>query len=386
MRAEPSKEWNCTEAESLGAKPRRPEAAGAAHSEGITGADAAQPTENPAAQHENQERPLITFALLAYNHERFVREAVEGAFSQTYSPLEIILSDDCSSDRTFEVMQKMAAAYVGPHRIVLNRNAQNLGIGPHVNRIVDLSDGQLIVGAAGDDISLPHRTERVYESWITSGGKACSIYSAFLDIDEAGKCGGRRGQPPPPNWRNLEKITARHVWISGCSHAWQKRVFEVFGPLNSNVMAEDACIGFRACALGGVQFIDEPLVKYRSHGGSTSRYLDDVFDPDKMKARYARHWMMTASIFEQYLTDLRNPVFQGSYSKSEIDAARFVAASELTDCLRQARFIVGNRNERLKLIRSGVQSRVPITKLLWWTAKTLVPGVEQWHLRQISGH
>ena len=59
------------------------------------------------------ERPLVTFALFAYNQEQFIREAVEGAFAQTYEPLEIILSDDCSTDRTFEIMQEMASACEG---------------------------------------------------------------------------------------------------------------------------------------------------------------------------------------------------------------------------------------------------------------------------------
>jgi glycosyltransferase involved in cell wall biosynthesis len=59
------------------------------------------------------DRPLVTFALFTYNRERYIREAVEGAFSQTYSPLEIILSDDCSSDSTFEIIREMAGAYVG---------------------------------------------------------------------------------------------------------------------------------------------------------------------------------------------------------------------------------------------------------------------------------
>ena len=58
-----------------------------------------------------EERPLVTFALFAYNQERYIREAVEGAFAQTYEPLEIILSDDCSTDRTFEIMQEMVANY-----------------------------------------------------------------------------------------------------------------------------------------------------------------------------------------------------------------------------------------------------------------------------------
>src|SRR5712672_4304281 len=104
-------------------------------------------------------KPLLTFALAALNQERFIREAVEAAFAQTYSPLEIILSDDCSEDRTFEIMCEMAKAYRGPHRIVLNRNPVRRSIGGHINRIMEVSQGELILAAAGDDISLPRRTQ-----------------------------------------------------------------------------------------------------------------------------------------------------------------------------------------------------------------------------------
>ena len=72
------------------------------------------------------DQPMVTFALFAYNQEKYIREAVKGAFSQTYEPLEIILSDDCSSDRTFEIMQEMAKAYQGPHRVVARTNRKNL--------------------------------------------------------------------------------------------------------------------------------------------------------------------------------------------------------------------------------------------------------------------
>lgn len=63
---------------------------------------------------------LISFVLIAYNQERFIREAVEGAFSQTYSPLEIILSDDASSDRwNLPIAEKLAGSVLslpmGPH-------------------------------------------------------------------------------------------------------------------------------------------------------------------------------------------------------------------------------------------------------------------------------
>ena len=70
----------------------------------------------------DRERPLVTLALFAYNQEDYVDEAIMAAFAQTYQPLEIILSDDYSSDRTFEVMQEMAREYQGPHEVFVQCN------------------------------------------------------------------------------------------------------------------------------------------------------------------------------------------------------------------------------------------------------------------------
>ena len=109
-----------------------------------------------------EEKPLLTYCLVTYNQEKYVRESVLSAFAQTYSPLEIVLSDDCSTDRTFEIMRELAAGYRGPHRIILNRNERNLGLGMHASKVWgELSSGRWLIGAAGDDISLPERAEAV---------------------------------------------------------------------------------------------------------------------------------------------------------------------------------------------------------------------------------
>ena len=131
------------------------------------------------------ERPLVTFYVMAYNQERFVREAVEGALAQTYSPLEVLLSDDCSTDRTFEIMQEAVKGYAGPHTIVLNRSTRNLGVSAHLNTIVDLAHGELLVAADGDDVSLPHRTDRCVEVWLEAG-KPAAIASSATGIDAEG--------------------------------------------------------------------------------------------------------------------------------------------------------------------------------------------------------
>jgi len=78
--------------------------------------------------------------------------------------LEIILSDDASTDRTFDIMKEMAAVYHAPHTIILNRNPRNLGLCGHVNKIFyEIATGAWLVAAAGDDISLPERCQHVAE-------------------------------------------------------------------------------------------------------------------------------------------------------------------------------------------------------------------------------
>jgi glycosyltransferase involved in cell wall biosynthesis len=214
-----------------------------------------------------QEKPLITFALFAYNQERFIREAVEGALSQTYSPLEIILSDDCSSDGTFEIMHNLAAGYYGQqqNKIILNQNETNLGIGAHINRVMELANGELIVVAAGDDISLPHRTAEIYKSWINSDKKAFSLYSEFEMIDACGNVINGHIKNQFPQERPLlffsKTLTSS---VSGCTHAWHRKVFDFFGPL-PNIICEDLAIPPRSMLLGRIVCIENSLVKYRIH-------------------------------------------------------------------------------------------------------------------------
>jgi len=241
--------------------------------------------------HEN--RPLVTFALFAYNQEQFIAEAVQGAFSQTYSPLEIILSDDCSTDKTFEIMQVMAARYQGSHTIVLNHNKTNLGLIRHINRVMEMVKGELIVGAAGDDVSLPHRTERIYAEYIASRYQVCSLFSNAIWIDENGNSLGLlRRRPVSESQLSPYQYAARKdpALVHGCSHAWHRKVFDVFGPLSSDVGAEDLVIPFRSALLGGICYLDAPLVLYRQH---TMRYGIG-------KSKYS---------LKRYLTSFQNTIF-----------------------------------------------------------------------------
>lgn len=211
----------------------------------------------------------VSFILLAYNQERFIREAVEGAFAQTYSPLEIILSDDCSSDLTFAVMQEMAAAYKGPHAIRLNRNETNLGLIEHFNRAYRLSSGALIVGAAGDDVSLPQRVQRIADEW-----RRCRhpdkmvFYSCVQRMTQTGIA-----YPQEGDWfghrQSADPVELLSEWggfVIGATLAATRGIFEKFGALEKGLSCDDVPLLWRGALCGHLHFIDEALVRWRIGG------------------------------------------------------------------------------------------------------------------------
>lgn len=216
------------------------------------------------------ERPLVTFALFAYNQEKYIREAVEGAFSQTYEPLEIILSDDCSSDRTFEIMQEMAAAYEGSHKVIVRRNAFNIGTALHVQSAYDESFGKLFVVAAGDDISMPHRVTALVETWIAAGYPEGAIHSgreAFKDSENASWL-------PPVRNRYSDHVLegfAQGYWLPAAAPtcAYTRGVFENFGPLMGGSVIEDLPLNMRVALIGKFIGCDLPLVRQRLHDNNT---------------------------------------------------------------------------------------------------------------------
>lgn len=214
---------------------------------------------------EVREKPLISFVLVAYNQEKYIREAVEGAFSQTYSPLEIILSDDCSTDRTFEIIKEMAEQYHGPHQIKLNHNSRNLGIGSHLNTVFEMCRGEFIVLAAGDDISVGHRTEALWQEWENSGRLAHLVYSHMYLIDKGGSLKGK-WQPGSIHHTSVEQsLKLGSCSVFGCTVGFSRELIHKFGPLRSDVVHEDTIIPFRSLLLGSISYINDCLVYYRRH-------------------------------------------------------------------------------------------------------------------------
>ena len=280
------------------------------------------------------DRPLISFCVLAYNQERFIREAVEAALAQSYEPLEVILSDDCSSDRTFAIMKEVASSYQGPHKAILNGNPRNSGVGVHVNRTVELSAGPLVVLAAGDDVSLPDRVQCLCDEWLRLKKLPTSIYSDYEAIDGDGRMieedferypfSGSRSAGLGDIRRFLRGNHPASRFL-GATHAFSRELFNVFGPLNTDVSFEDKVIGFRSLLHGSFAYVPRKLVRYRMHDNNlcgrnvssrASRY-ERVRQKIAIAAAKNHHW---TPVLNNYRADLNRFASRGGLTRDECAA------------------------------------------------------------------
>jgi glycosyltransferase involved in cell wall biosynthesis len=218
----------------------------------------------------------VTFALFAYNQEKYIREAIEGAFAQTYDSLEIILSDDYSSDRTFEIIQEMAAAYRGPHEVRVNRTTKNLGLSSHVNEVMPITNGEFIVIAAGDDISLPQRATITVEIFNRFPSAASILFSGVLINEKGEETGYRRVLNTNSDTKlfSLKDFTNGKVPLFGAARSFKREVYNFFGPLNINCPTEDSPFQLRSAMLGGIVCSSKVMIKYRKHGENLSKLSD----------------------------------------------------------------------------------------------------------------
>jgi glycosyltransferase involved in cell wall biosynthesis len=246
--------------------------------------------------------PRATILFLAYNQQDFVTQAAQSCLDQQCEPLEIILSDDCSEDCTFERLQQLAKSYAGPHRVLVRQNPHNLGIADHYNTLIGLASGDLLITAAGDDISSLHRAQALLEAWDASNGKLDLIASYAKSIALNGQDSGKIIQVDQlSHWTNAAQWCKKRPYVVGATHAFTKRIWAQFGSLASDIPYEDQIITLRALCMGGGLTLETPLISYRAGGVSAKKTTSDKASRlDAIAKRYARQ----LAVFNQVRLDL----------------------------------------------------------------------------------
>lgn len=222
----------------------------------------------PSSQSGGTRSVRATLLFLAYNQAAFVEQAARSVLAQQCEPVEILLSDDASSDTTFEILERLANEYVGPHQVRVRRNAVNVGIGGHYNKLVQEAAGEFLVTAAGDDFSRPNRVARLLEAWDRHGQRPDLIASHLVDMTFDGQLRETIKVDDLSKWPSAAAWSQRRPYVVGAGHAFTKRLWARFGPMSPDVVYEDQIITLRAILCGGAITVPTPLVHYRRGGAS----------------------------------------------------------------------------------------------------------------------
>lgn len=131
-------------------------------------------------------RPLISVLMGIYNCEKTLSDAIDSIIAQTYENWELILCDDGSNDKTYDI----ACDYVSrvPDKIKLIKHEKNAGLNKTLNDCLKEAKGEYIARMDGDDISLPERFEKELSA-LMSDDSIVLVSCPMIYFDENGEWG-----------------------------------------------------------------------------------------------------------------------------------------------------------------------------------------------------
>ena len=133
--------------------------------------------------------PKISVIVPIHNQAPFIRETVDSVLSQDYPNVELVLSDDGSTDGTSEILREYAAGE--PNRVKVVASEENTGIAGAFNRALEAHTGEYIAWLGGDDVMLPGKLGRQMAALQASPDAIGCCHDADVFDSDSGRSYGR---------------------------------------------------------------------------------------------------------------------------------------------------------------------------------------------------
>jgi glycosyltransferase involved in cell wall biosynthesis len=160
-------------------------------------------------------KPLVSIGLPVYNGEHFIARAIESLLAQDYALIELIISDNASTDRTPEICREYAAK---DPRVHYHRNSTNLGVVKNFNRVFELSSGDYFMWAGDHDLRAPTYISRCLEIMVADP----SVVLCCSQTVRVAPDGSHSAIIPPRlDTRGLAAVTRFQLVIWSLSYCYQ---------------------------------------------------------------------------------------------------------------------------------------------------------------------
>jgi hypothetical protein len=223
------------------------------------------------ADQERSSTPRITVCLPTYNRAGYLSQCLGSILAQTFSDFEVVVSDNCSSDATSEII----GALRDP-RVRYVRNPSNIGVFPNMNQCLEQARGEYICVVHDDDLYEPRFLECEVEM-LDRHPSAAFVHCATYEIDEESR--RRRVVRAYPQNRLLAGKAEFVRYLGGhnvcCSTVMVRGdLYRKIGGFDTSLLCSDWLMWLRLCLEGDVAYVAEPQASLRIHKSALSSGID----------------------------------------------------------------------------------------------------------------
>lgn len=245
----------------------------------------------------------VDVLIATYNGEKYIKEQIESILNQTYKNIQLIISDDCSTDKTREILKQ----YEQNNKIKIFYQEKNLGYIKNFDFLLNQVESDLYMLSDQDDVWKPEKIEKsveklkkenldlVFGDLEVVDKNLNTIYESFdkyMKLDrKIKKCIG-----------NYE-LQYLYNCITGCTILSKKEYLKKILPLptNSKYMVHDYWIGLMISLNGKIGYIHEKYIKYRQHGNNQVGIGKETYKCKKLDQVRNLFIEVKLGIFEAYV-------------------------------------------------------------------------------------
>lgn len=236
----------------------------------------------------------VSFIVPCRDKEKFIADTVHTVLRQTYSPMEIVLSDQGSVDDSLAIMKKLAAEYDGPNKVRVlecpdTETKGMAGLNNHLNWLDTQIEGDIVIMCSADDLNHPERVEHTVRAFEDHDPSYVGTMVQYLNPDfkenknsevQVTSYGDVDRWVDPVD--NVEKLVG-----SSASSAWSRDLFTKYGPMKG-IESQDVLLPFFATIERGLYYVAKPLHAYIKWANENNTGLEGVMRAMQNKEALAK--------------------------------------------------------------------------------------------------